>query len=148
MLVRDHHVCHHKPSIEQHLIENITSTSILPESVTLVLPAVPPPKHEGELKYISKYLIQYVPVKPQTVSAAGKCAPGARVLTSDECVQILKEREEKKKRELEEKAKRKTEREQKKKEREEVAKEKAEKRKEVIRKKIEEKERVQSKKTR
>ena len=55
-------------------------------------PAVPPPKHEGELKYISKYLIQYVPVKPQKMSAAGKRAPGARVLTSDECVQILKER--------------------------------------------------------
>ena len=89
-------VCH-KPSTEQHLIENTTNTLILPEPVTPVSPAVPPPEHEGELKYISKYLIQYVPVKPQKVSAAGKCVPGARVLISDECVQILQEREEKKK---------------------------------------------------
>ena len=46
-------------------------------------------------------------------SAAGKHAPGARVLTSDECTQILVEREEKKKKELEEKAQRKAERERK-----------------------------------
>ena len=52
------------------------------------LPTVPPPEHEGELNYVSKYLIQYIPVKPQKVSAAGKRAPGARVLTSDECVKI------------------------------------------------------------
>ena len=132
-------VCH-KSSTEQHLIENTTSTLIFPEPVTPVSPAIPPPEHEGELKYISKYLIQYVPVKPQKVSAAGKRAPGARMLTSDECVQILKEQKEKK--ELEEKAKRKAEREQKKKESEEAAKEKAEKRKEAARKKAEEKERA------
>ena len=35
--------------------------------------------------------IQYVPIKPQKVSAAGKCALGARTLTSDECVHILAE---------------------------------------------------------
>ena len=58
-------------------------------------PAVPPPEHEGEL--MSKYLIQYVSAKPQKVSAAGKRAPDARVLISEECVQILKGREEKKK---------------------------------------------------
>ena len=64
---------------------------ILSEPATHVSPAVPPPEHEGEL--MSKYLIQYVPVKPQKVSAAGKRAPDARVLTSEECVQILKGRE-------------------------------------------------------
>ena len=73
---------------------------------------------------------------------------GARVLTSDKWVQILKEREEKKQKELEEKSKRKAEREQKKKDREEAAKEKAEKKKEAIRKKAEEKQRAQSKRTR
>ena len=132
----------HEPSTEQDLTDNSDisiSTSVSPESV------IPAPEHEGELKY---NLIQYVPVKSQRVSATGKRLAGARVLTSDECVQILKEREEKKQKELEEKSKRKAEREQKKKDREEAAKEKAEKRKEAIRKKAEEKQRAQSKRTR
>ena len=106
-----------------------------------MIPAIPTPDHEGDLKYILKYLIQYVPVKSQRVSATGKHATGVRVLTSDECIQILKEFEEKK-------HKRKAEREQKKKEKEEAAKEKAEKRKEAIRKKTEEKQQAKSKRTR
>ena len=59
-----------------------------------LLQGVTPPEHDGELNYISKYLIQYVPTK-KTVNN-GKCATGARVLTSDECAKIIFEREEKK----------------------------------------------------
>ena len=55
--------------------------------------------------------VQYVPVKAMKTSAVGKRAPGARVLTSDECTQILVKQEKKKKKELEEKAQRKAERE-------------------------------------
>ena len=88
------------------------AASHLPSNVTS---AVAVPEHEGELRYISKYLIQYVPVKQSKVSGTGKRATGARVLTSDECAQILAEREEKKQKELEEKEKRKAEREQRKK---------------------------------
>jgi len=60
-------------------------------------------------------------------------------LTSDECTQILVEREEKKKKELEEKAQRKAERERKKLEKEAAAREKAEKHKEVNRQRAEKK---------
>jgi len=52
--------------------------------------------HEGGLRYISHYLIQYVLVKAKKAFTAYKRAPGARVLTSNECAQILAEREEKK----------------------------------------------------
>ena len=51
-------------------------------AVTTSVPMIEPPEHEGELNYISKYLIQYVPVKK--VQKASKRATGARVLTSDE----------------------------------------------------------------
>ena len=121
---------------EEHSTITTASTS---HTVTPCTVAVPPPEHEGELRYISPYLIQYVPVKAKKTSAAGKRAPGARVLTSDECAQILAEREEKKKKELEEKAKRKEERERKKQEKEAAAKEKAEKRKEASRQRAEKK---------
>ena len=87
---------------------------------------IEPPEHEGELNYISKYLIQYVPVKK--VQKASKRATGARVLTIDECAKsIIFEQDEKKRKEKEEKEARKVEREQKKKEREEAAKQKAKK---------------------
>jgi len=69
--------------------------------------SIPLPEHEGELNYVSKYLIQHISVKTKKVSVAGKWASGARVFTSDECVQILAEQGEKKQKELEEKAKRK-----------------------------------------
>ena len=68
----------------------VNTTSHLPTSVT---PAVPIPEHEGELRYISKYLIQYVPVKQRKISSTGKHATGARVLMSDECAQILAEQQ-------------------------------------------------------
>ena len=57
-----------------------------------------------------------------------KCVSGARVLTSTQCVAILKEKEEQKRKEKEEKERRKLEHEQKKKEREEALKKKAEER--------------------
>ena len=108
----------------------VVTAALAPSNVTS---AVPVPEHEGALRYISKYLVQYVPVKQSKVSGMGKRAAGARVLTSDECAQILAEREEKKRKEQEEKEKRKSEREQKKKEREEAARRKAEKKKEADR---------------
>ena len=79
----------------------------------------------GELRYISKYLAQFVSdtrsqKKEQTVRISG-----ARVLTGDKCAEILKEHEEKKQKEKEEKEKRKLLREQKKKKEEELKKKKA-----------------------
>ena len=72
-----------------------------------------------ELRYISKYLVQFVPnAKPKNKEEVVRIS-GARVLTSDRCAAILKEREEKKQKEKEEKEKRKLMREQKKLEREE-----------------------------
>ena len=51
----------------------------------------------NKLKYISKYLVQFVPnAKPKNTETAVRIS-GARVLTSDKCVTILKEREEKRK---------------------------------------------------
>ena len=99
----------------------VVTAALAPSNVTS---AVPVPEHEGALRYISKYLVQYVPVKQNKVSGTGKRAAGARVLTSDECAQILAEREEKKRKEQEEKVK--------KKEREEAARKKAEKRRKQI----------------
>ena len=49
----------------------------------------------NKLRYISKYLVQFAPdAKPQT-SKTPVIISGARVLTGDKCVAILKEREEK-----------------------------------------------------
>ena len=129
-----------KPSCPDLSPHASTSTrSLLPLVVnttfhllTSVTPAVPIPEHEGELRYISKYLIQYVPIKQKKISSTGKRATGARVLTSDECAQILVEQQEKKQKDLEEKEKRKADREQKKREKEEEARQKAEKRRKQI----------------
>lgn len=76
--------------------------------------------------YISKYLVQYIPVSVPKPNAPVKRVSGARVLTSAKCAAILEEREEKKRKEKEEREKRKLEREKKKLEKEKVAKEKAE----------------------
>jgi len=55
------------------------------------------------VRYISKYLVQYVPdSRPQNKETAVKIS-GARVLTSDKCVAILKEHEEKRKQQQQEK---------------------------------------------
>ena len=81
------------------------------------------------MRYISKYLVQYVAATPKTRSSdSTKRVSGARVLTSDQCVARLKEKEEQKRKEKEEKERRKLEREQKKKEGEEAKKKKAEER--------------------
>ena len=68
--------------------------SHLPSNAVVTSAPVETPDHEGELNHISKYLIQYVPVKkaPKT----SKRATGARVLTSDECAKRIFEQEEKK----------------------------------------------------
>ena len=84
-----------------------------------------PPSGAGDLKYTSKYLIQYVPV-PQK-KAEAKRVGGARILTSAECFSIL-EREGEKRIEAEAKAKCKIEREKRKEEREAITKRKAEER--------------------
>ena len=63
------------------------------------------------LRYISKYLVQFVPdAKPQKTETSVRIS-GARVLTSEKCVSILKEHEEKRKQQEEEKEKKKIERE-------------------------------------
>lgn len=59
----------------------------------------------GELKYISKYLVQYIPsITPKTKeSSASKRVFGARILTSAQCLNMIQWRGEKKKKLLEEK---------------------------------------------
>ena len=69
--------------------------SCLPSNAATSTTRVEAPDHEGELNYISKYLIQYVPVKK--THKASKRATGARVLTNDECSKCIFEQEEKKK---------------------------------------------------
>ena len=87
------------------------------------------PEHSGELRYISKYLVQFVPAtKPKDKTSAAKRVSGARVLTSAKCAAILQEREEKKRKEQEEKEQRKADRERKKAEKEEAVKKKADER--------------------
>ena len=48
-----------------------------------VTQSITPPEHKGQLNYISKYLIQYVPTKKVNTGKR------ARVLTSDECAKII-----------------------------------------------------------
>ena len=92
-------------------------------------PVVPEPKHGVETKYVSRHLIQYVPDKSKSdcLLQENMHLVATRMLTSDKCAQILKERDEKKQKELEEKVMGKAERQQKKKEREEDAREKKKK---------------------
>ena len=74
-------------------------------------------------------MVQYVDATPKNRSSdSAKRVSGARVLTSAQCVAILKEKEEQKKKEKEEKERRKLERESKKHEREEALKKRAEER--------------------
>ena len=62
----------------------------------------------GELRYISKYLVQFVPdTKPQKKEEVVRIS-GARVSTSDKCASILREHEEKKQKEKEGKGKKET----------------------------------------
>ena len=73
------------------------SSSLGPSQfISNVIHGVTLPEHEGELNYISKYLIQYVPTKKKVDT--GKRATGATVLTSDECAKIILKKEEKKER--------------------------------------------------
>ena len=73
----------------------------------------------NKLRYISKYLVQFIPeAKPKNTKTAVRIS-GARVSTSDKRVAILKECEGKLKQQDEEKERKKTEREQKRKTREE-----------------------------
>ena len=108
--------------LERSSVESVTELQVenANTAATTRVPMIEPPEHEGELNYISKYLIQYVPVKK--VQKALKCATGARVLTSDECAKSIFEQDEKKRKKKKQKEAR-----AKKKEREEAAKKKAEK---------------------
>ncbi|XP_065908189.1 axoneme-associated protein mst101(3)-like [Dysidea avara] len=124
---------HVRPPGEQSVVQGAATQS---KSAVVCTP----PEHEGELKYISKYLVQYVPVKAKKPPTSGRVT-GARILTSEECAQLIFEHEEKKKKEKEEKEARKAAREQKKKEKEEAARKKtelAEKRREEAAKRKEE----------
>ena len=77
--------------VEHYLADNEKDKSIPTASTSCTLtPHTSAPEHEGELKYISPYLIQYVPVKRvKKIAAAGKYVHGAWVLTSDKCVHIF-----------------------------------------------------------
>ena len=62
---------------------------------------------QDKLRYISKYLVQFVPdAKPQTKGTTVQIS-GARVLTSEKCATIIQEREEKKRKEQEDKERKK-----------------------------------------
>ena len=77
-----------------------------------------PSQTNDKLRYISKYLVQFVPdAKPQNKETMVRIS-GARVLTSEKCTAILKEREEKKRIEQEEKDRKKLLREKKRQEKE------------------------------
>ena len=77
------------------------------------------PCQDNKLRYISKYLVQFVPdAKPQTKGTTVQIS-GARVLTSEKCATIIQECEEKKRKEQEEKERKKLLREKKKQEKEE-----------------------------
>jgi len=66
----------------------------------------------NKLRCISKYLVQFVPdAKPQTSETPVRIS-GARVLTGEKCIAILKEHEEKQKQQQEDKEQKKAEREQ------------------------------------
>ena len=80
--------CSSVESVTELQVENANTVA------TTRVPMIKPPEYEGELNYISKYLIQYVPVKK--VQKASKHATGARVLTSDECAKSIFEQDEKK----------------------------------------------------
>jgi len=97
-------------------------------------PELSSPEHEGSLQLIP---VQYVPVKQKKPSSSS-CVTGTRILTREECDQIIFEREEKKRKEKEA---RRVAREQRKKEKEEATRKKielAEKRKEEVAEKKEE----------
>jgi len=72
-----------EPSMSGNILTHCHGPSQITSRVT---PAIPPPEHEGELNYISKHLIQYVPTKKVNT---GKHATGARALTSDECAKLI-----------------------------------------------------------
>ena len=80
---------------------------------------------EDKPRYISKYLVQYIPdARPRNKETAVMIS-GAAVLTSEKCVAILKEQEEKHKQQQQGKERKRLEREQKKMEKEEEHKKKA-----------------------
>ena len=82
--------------LERSFVESVTELQVESTNAAAAtsVPMIEPPEHEGELNYISKYLIQYVPVKK--VQKASKRATGARVPTSDECAKSIFEQDEKK----------------------------------------------------
>ena len=88
---------------------NTASTSVTPQSQDPTkAPNTTPVARTTQQDYVSKYLVQYI-AKP--VEKTG--ITNARVLTSDECYKILKEKEELKRKEQQEKEQRKLAREQK-----------------------------------
>ena len=99
----------------------------------------------SRIKYLDKYLelptSKRKTLHPASASSKMRAITGARVLTSSECLSIIKEREAQKKKEEEEKERRRREREEKKTQKAEEKKKKEEekKRKEERRRKVEEK---------
>ena len=59
---------------------------------------IPPPEHEGELNYVSKYLVEYIPAKKASPTGQrATTSTSLRVLTIEKCAQLIFECEEKKK---------------------------------------------------
>ena len=78
-----------------------------------------PSQPSEQLKYISRFLVQAVPVPKEKDKTAPKRISGGRAFTSAECIKFLEEKEAQKQKDEEEKQKRKEERERKRKAREE-----------------------------
>lgn len=78
-----------------------------------------PSQPSEQLKYISRFLVQAVPVPKEKDKTAPKWISGGRAFTSAECIKFLEEKEAQKQKDEEEKQKRKEERERKRKAREE-----------------------------
>lgn len=82
-----------------------------PNSTKTKVSAAEDNRENDKLRYISQYLVQFVPdAKPRNKETAIRIS-GARVVMSDKCAAILKECEEKIKKQQEEKERRKLERE-------------------------------------
>ena len=86
------------PKVYVHVVSN---------SKAIEIGAKNTPSQDNKLRYISKYLVQFVlDAKPQTKGTTVRIS-GARVLTSEKCATIIQEHEEKKQKEQEEKERKK-----------------------------------------
>ena len=87
--------------LEKNVNTPVTGPAVSDDKTKEVGTKNTPSQDNGKLRYISKYLVQFVPdAKPQNKEATVRIS-GARVLTSEKCAAILKECEKKRKEEEE-----------------------------------------------